>query len=188
MKTAALITILLISSLLSSATGAQDKWQDTDLSIRRLAPSAFQHLPENIARYLQSRGCTVPQLWHDAVPHNVITGEFARKGQTDWAVLCSKNRVSSILVFWRGSTKSVAEIAREPDRIYLQVVDSYGKVGFSRGISGVGKDYILKHYREYGGLKPPPIDHQGIDNGYDEKGSVILYYFRGKWLRLQGAD
>ena len=32
-----------------------------------------------------------------------------------------------------------------------------------------------------------PMDHQGIESG-GEKASVILYFYRGKWLTLQGAD
>ncbi|MEO8658007.1 MAG: hypothetical protein ABI693_06030 [Bryobacteraceae bacterium] len=45
----------------------------------------------------------------------------------------------------------------------------------------------MDRYRAYGGPKPPPIDHQGIESGGD-KASVVLYHYRGKWLTLQGAD
>ena len=31
---------------------------------------------------------------------NVMSGDFQNEGQTDWAVLCSRKRNSSILVFW----------------------------------------------------------------------------------------
>jgi hypothetical protein len=34
--------------------------------------------------------------------------DFARPGQTDWAVLCSVGRVSSVLVFWTGSETNPA--------------------------------------------------------------------------------
>jgi len=75
------------------------KFRDADLQVTRLGPSAFPELPRNIRRELERRGCTIPQVWEDRKPHNVIKGEFTRKGQTDWAVLCSLNRVSSILIF-----------------------------------------------------------------------------------------
>jgi hypothetical protein len=118
----------------------------------------------------------------------VIRGEFAKRGQTDWAVLCSKDGASSVLVFWRGSARSVAEIAKAADRNYLQVVGGNGEIGFSRSIIAVGREYILNHFREYGGPRPPRIDHQGIDDGYLGKASYTLYYHWGKWLELQGAD
>ena len=166
----------------------QDEWASADTATLRLPPTAFSRLPGNVVRYLQRRGCTIPQTYLNREPHNVISGEFAKRGQTDWAVLCSRNGVSSILVFWGGSARSVAEVARAPDRNFLQVVSGGGRIGFSRSIMPVGRDYILTHYREYGGPKPPRIDHQGIDDAYLEKASVVLYYYRGRWLELQGAD
>ncbi|PYR66590.1 MAG: hypothetical protein DMG20_12690 [Acidobacteria bacterium] len=40
----------------------------------------------------------------------------------------------------------------------------------------------------YGGPKPPPIDHLGINDVFIEKASVVWYFYQGKWLQLQGAD
>lgn len=167
---------------------AQDKWRVADSATARIPPAAFTQLPRNVRRSLQARGCTIPQTFAETKPHNVISGQFAKKGQTDWAVLCSRNKVSSILVFWNGSTKLVSEIAKGEDRNFLQVVRGNGEIGFSRSIIAVGRDYILARYKAYGGRKPPRIDHQGIDDGYLEKASYVLYYHRGKWLELQGAD
>jgi len=184
-----LFTLIVASMLCIAPTAAaQDKWRVADSATVRLSPLAFPQLPGRVRQSLVARGCKIPQTFADTKPHNIISGEFARKGQTDWAVLCSKNRVSSILVFWGGSTRSVAEIAKGADRNFLQVVGGDGEIGFSRSIIAVGRAYILNHYREYGGLKPPRIDHQGIDDGYIEKASSVLYYHRGKWLELQGAD
>ena len=92
------------------------------------------------------------------------------------------------MVFWRGSTKSVSEVAKVPDRNFLQTITEGGRIGFSRMIEAVDRDYILKHYEAYRGPKPPPIEHQGIDDAFIEKASVVRYYYRGKWLELQGAD
>ena len=180
--------LILAASCLVHGSGAQDRWEAADAAVLRLPPAAFPQLPRNIVRYLQARGCTVPQTFVSAEPHNVISGEFARRGQTDWAVLCSRGRESSIIVFWRGSTNSVSEIARAPDKSFLQTVDGEGRIGFSRKIDAVGRGYVVAHYKAYGGPKPPPIDHQGIDDGYVEKASVVLYFYRGRWLELQGAD
>src|SRR5947208_17097962 len=47
--------------------------------------------------------------------NNVIKGEFARPGQTDWAVLCSVKGVSTILVFWNGSENNPAALLPAAD-------------------------------------------------------------------------
>ncbi|MGA2147560.1 MAG: hypothetical protein ABSH49_21645 [Bryobacteraceae bacterium] len=163
------------------------KLDDAERHVSRLPPTAFPELPGNVVRALQRRGCTIPQDAFTYQPHNVIKGEFARSGQVDWAVLCSIKGVSSILVFWKGSEKSPAEIATMEDRIFLQGITA-GKVGYSRRIEPVGKDFIMRHYQSYGGPKPPPMDHQGIDDEFIEKASVTWYFYRGKWLKLTGAD
>jgi hypothetical protein len=32
------------------------------------------------------------------------------------------------------------------------------------------------------------MDHQGIDDAFVGKASVALYFYRGMWLQLSGAD
>jgi len=179
-----LLILVLILSVTCFAYG--DEWDAANLQTKRLAPTAFPELPKNIIRELQTRGCTIPQTYDNSKPHNVIHGEFAKKGQYDWAVLCSKNFVSVILIFWGGSEKNISEIAEMPDKTFLQGVDG-GRIGYSRAISIV-KQYIMDHYKAYGGLEPPPIDHKGIDDAFIEKASLVHYYYRGKWLQLTGAD
>lgn len=185
-----LIIILIMGVSLGAtvSSSAQDERSGADNKTKRLAPASFPQLPRNIARYLQSRKCRIPQLWDRATPHNAIRGMFAIKGRYDWAVLCSDGKTSSILILWGGSTKSVSEIAKASDKSYLQVVDGKGTIGYSRAISVIGKDFILDHYKAYGGPKPPPIRHQGINDIFDGKASVVYYRYRGKWIELQGAD
>lgn len=65
------------------------KLGEADIQVTRLPPSAFPEMPTNIRRELERRGCTIPKVWADKRPHNVIKGEFTGKGQTDWAVLLS---------------------------------------------------------------------------------------------------
>ena len=64
------------------------------------SPAAFPELPANLVQELQRRQCTIPQETFSKKRNNVIKGEFARPGQTDWGVLCSVKGVSTILVFW----------------------------------------------------------------------------------------
>ncbi|MBX3279280.1 MAG: hypothetical protein KF868_14855 [Acidobacteria bacterium] len=163
-------------------------WAAADSATLRLPPTAFSRLPGNIVQHLQRRGCTIPQTYLSSEPHNVISGEFTRRGQRDWAVLCSRNKESSILVFRRGSATSVLEVAKTPDRSFLQTITEGGKIGFSRMIGAVDRDYIFKQDEAYAGPKPPRIQHQGINDVFVGKASVVHYYYRRKWLELQGAD
>ncbi len=166
---------------------APDKWHEAEKNIKRLRPTEFSQLPKSIVKALQVRRCQIPQSPDVPKLHNIIRGKFANPTQNDWAVLCSRNHSSSILIFWNGSTKSVSEIEKSSDLDWLQG-SSEGKIGYSRIINPADKKYILDHYRGYGGPKPPLINHEGINVIFSGKASTIRYFHRKKWLRLQGAD
>jgi hypothetical protein len=87
---------------------------------------------------------------------------FAKKGQLDWAALCSTNGASSILIFWGGPKNCPDEISNKGDRDQLQRLAS--GVEYSRMIGSVGEKEILQFHDVFGGPKPPPIDHEGIDD------------------------
>jgi hypothetical protein len=174
--------------LFLSMTGvASAQWEEADRAVLRLPPNAFTELPARIMADLNRRGCTIPQVPEIDGLQNVIKGEFAKPGQTDWAVLCSVNRVSSILIFWNGSIEGVSEIEKRPDIQHLQ---GWGgsRIIFDRHLAPVGAGYIAEHYRTYGGPTPPPLDHQGVDDQWVGKASVVQYFYDGKWLQLTGAD
>jgi hypothetical protein len=123
----------------------------------------------------------------DKKPQNVIKGEFTGKGRTDWAALCSLNHISTILIFRNASEREPLELAPQSDAGNLQS-GSGAAIEYSRVISAVGRDYMLKHYRAYGGPEPRAIDHRGINDAFVEKASVVRYFYAGKWLELTGAD
>jgi hypothetical protein len=162
-------------------------FERADRETVRRNPTAFPELPKNVLTQLQRRGCKIPQVPMVDGRQNVIKGEFAKPGQTDWAVLCSIGGVSSILIFWNGSEVNPTEIGKANDVDRLQGWGNY-KIVYSRAISAAGEKYMMEHYNAYGGEKPPPIDHLGIDDAFVGKASVVLYFYRGKWLRLTGAD
>jgi hypothetical protein len=163
------------------------RWETADRQVVRLRPAAFPELPKNLLAELERRGCTIPQLSMMEGRQNVIKGQFAKRGQTDWAVLCSVERVSSILVFWNASEINPGRIAEMKDIDRLQGAGG-DKIVYSRAITPVGKAAIMQHYAGFGGPKPPPIDHQGIDDAFFGKASVVNYLYQGKWLELTGAD
>lgn len=171
--------LLAALCILPLAIGAQavDQSPQRTYPVRRLQPKAFPELPKNLVTELERRGCTVPQ-GSAGRRVNVIQGEFSKPGQIDWAVLCSKQASTSLLVFWNSNAADPAVLAKFPD--------NPGRI-FDWFIRPVDRTFIMDHYRAYGGPKPPPIDHQGIESGGDTA-STVLYYYQRKWLALQGAD
>jgi hypothetical protein len=162
-------------------------WDAAARNIRRLPVSAFPGLPASVAAVLTARQCTIPQPFGDRRAHNAIRGEFFAKGEMSWAVICSVDGRSSILAFRNNHDASPAVLAMAEDRGYLQGIGG-DEIGFSREILPVGQSAIMSYYRAFGGPQPPSIDHSGIDDAFVGKASVIWYYYRGKWMALQGAD
>jgi len=181
----AVVTFIFALAAALSSNGAQD-WEKADLAINRLPPSAFPELPASVGRELVRRGCTIPQP-HGVAHANVIKGRFTAAGQTDWAVLCSIRRVSSILVFRGGSPPAVAELAPQPYVGLLRVTEP-GVIGYSRDLTVADADSIRIHYERHGGPKPPPLDHDGIEDSFLESASIVWYWYRGRWLQLTGAN
>jgi hypothetical protein len=161
--------------------------------IRRLPPSSFPELPKLTVKQLEALGCTIPQVDGELKSHNVIHGSFTRPGQSDWAVLCSRSGESSILVIWGRPTACPGELATANDARYQQG-DASGHLVFSRQISRVNRDHILKYRQAFssdgnGTLKDSPrLDHEGIEDTFVGKASEIHYCSQGKWQTLQGED
>jgi hypothetical protein len=170
---------------------AQRDWQaraeEAIGKIRRLPVEAFPELPTAVAGVLRARNCRVPQPSPEGAPRNVIRGEFFAKGEAGWAVFCSANNSTALLAFRNDRDTNPDTVTTSEDRRYLQGLDG-NQIGYSREITAAGRDFIMRHYRAYGGPEPPPIDHRGIDDAFLEKASITWYFYQGKWLRLQGAD
>ena len=164
----------------------QTQFAEAARRIRHLPVDAFPQLPATVAKVLRSRKCTVPQAG-DTGARNVIRGEFIAQGQLGWAVLCSVNESSTLLVFRHDADEAPQALSTREDRDYLQGLGG-DKIGFSHEITAVDRAFILRHYRVYGGPPPPPIDHHGIDDAFLGKASTTWFFHAGRWLQLQGAD
>jgi hypothetical protein len=191
MKLRAVIPALLIATVAQALAKLPEdlkrQFDEAERRIVRLPPSAFPELPRNVIKELQRRGCSIPQEAFSKKLNNVIKGQFARPGELDWAVLCSIKGVSTILVFWNGSEKNPAAIAPFEDRIFLQGITDE-KIGYSREITPVGKDFIVLHARASAEPTPPLINHQGLDDAFIEKASSTWYFYDHNWLKLAGSD
>ena len=187
---------LLLALVLAQADDAADssQWtrsqleawiEKTDKETKRLSPSEFHDLPAAIQSDLIERNCTIPQAGSNPRPHNVISGHFQVPGRKDWAVLCSIDRMSRILMYKGGDVRSLYEKpdSASPDRDWVQ-----GGIGFSRSIGAADSKTITRYNLEFAGPELPPIDHQGLAEMYVGKASTIYYWHDGSWLELQGAD
>jgi hypothetical protein len=181
---------LLAAAIACSQTKSQLNAEKADREVTRLPPGDFPQLPPAIRHELSRRGCTIPQPSGEKIRRNVIKGAFTQPGQLDWAVLCSVHQTSAILVFPNASTTRIFELARREDKNELQELrpDGGPVLGYSRQIDPVGRHFILERYRAYGGPKPPPIDHQGINDAFIGKASEVYYFHRGRWRKLTGGD
>jgi hypothetical protein len=164
-----------------------EAWERANAATKRIDPAAFPGIPGWLRTDLGRRHCSIPQSFGVNRPHNIVHGFFNDGNATDWAVLCSRERVSTILVFWDEQAQKVAELSSEPDANSLQVVLP-GEIGFSRAIGVATPATIRGYHRAFadGGL--PALSHSGINDAFVGKGSVVWYWHRGKWLRLTGAD
>lgn len=166
-----------------------------DNGIRKVQPADVAGLPPEFVEKLNVRGCSIPQFGDvgragQAVgesagePTNVIHGEFARHGQEDWAVLCSKGGSSTIVIFWGKTTACPASLARLEDAHYLKRGKDK-KVRYSRSIRALGES-DLGDRAGIAGLKP--FAHQGIDDRFVGKSSAFFYCSEGKWKIFPGKD
>ncbi len=188
MRATSVLWILSTLLLIPSEARAQDHWSVADSAVVRLAPRVFKELTPAIVAYLEARECTVPQVRDDSGPHNVLSGEFVKAGQRDWALLCSTNQVSRILVFPGGSVEAVVELGESPDRHFLQAKGADGIV-FSRRLAVTSPEYIHRQSERYAPEESLiAVCHEGIDDIYLGKGSTVHLFAEGRWLQLQGAD
>lgn len=178
---------IAIGVKLPSTEPAQTAWDSALTAIRQLNPNAFEFAPEAVRSYFAQQGCTIPQGFHSEEAHNLISGEFAARGQTDWAALCSRNDTSEIVILWGGPAQCPSRIAAGSDAGLLQTIGG-GRIGYSRAIQTVDKRYIDQHAKAYEGPEPPGADHDGIDDAFLGKASVVRFCHSNRWLRLQGAD
>jgi hypothetical protein len=165
-------------------------------AIRKLPPGDVAGLPAQFVEKLNARGCAVPQFGavgraNDTAgggdagePTNVIHGEFARNGQEDWAVLCSKGGSSTIVIFWGKATTCSASLARLEDAHYLKLGKDK-KVRYLRSIRALGKS-DLGDRAGIAGLKS--FSHEGIDDRFVGKSSAFFYCSDGKWKIFPAKD
>jgi hypothetical protein len=165
-------------------------------SVKRLQPSEvatqIPGLPPEFVQKLNRRGCSIPQLDEGpdvqtseskaTEPTNVIEGEFAKKGQKDWAALCSNGKTSTIVIFWSKPTSCASQLARLDDPHFMQL-GADKKMHYSRSITASDPSRDASQHRG-----PKQMSHQGIYDAFVGKASSLFYCNEGKWRIFPGAD
>lgn len=182
-----LVLLAIVLLLQPARVPTPQEWEAAERAIVRLEPAAFTDLPASVRDDLDRRRCTIPQSDPGTAPHGVIRGRFTSAGRTDIAVLCSVDGASTILVFRGASAADVAQLARSADKDFLQGAGG-GRIQFSRVIGVAAPARIREYHKAFGGPALPRLDHDGIEDIFAGKASVIRYWAGGKWLELPGAD
>jgi hypothetical protein len=170
-----------------------------------LSPSAFPELPAAVRADLERRHCSIPQVRLANWRTNVIHGAFESPGRTDWAALCMRGRISSILLYRGGSTAAPKVLPNSGN--FIATTDAAGiRQGWSisrhiRTHATGTISLMTRRCLDSGGViygfdvhpgrcvrLPARIDHQGISNGNWADGSFTFYYYRGKWLILPAGE
>jgi len=151
---------------------------EAEKEIQFINPAEATTLPQKARETLASEKCLIPKTL-DGYGSAWIKGSFAKKGQTDWAVLCSDNEgQSKIKVIWGGSQKPCpGSLSVSENKTFLQVVDT-NKVAFSRVLN------LKKPTRK----DTSKFQKEGISDGFAEKGSTVFFCMAGNWQSQVGAD
>ncbi|PYX76123.1 MAG: hypothetical protein DMG72_05755 [Acidobacteria bacterium] len=63
----------------------------------------------------------------------------------------------------------------------------FGGSGYSVGYCR-GRRWSVPSSRTSTGFVPRIVDHDGIENRFVGKASMVWYWFGGKWIQLSGTD
>ncbi|QNP40051.1 hypothetical protein [Lysobacter solisilvae (ex Woo and Kim 2020)] len=185
-----LIALVLLLAWLPAYPQAIGIPDPGDIPLRE--PAEFPALPLDIRHDLERRGCRIPQS-QQADPNarsNVVSGRFGSAAQRDWAVLCSRNGDSSLLVYWRGDINDVLVEAGSPDMDWMQWQGPPEGWQYTRYIATATPKMIRRLADAFGDPSelPVPLDHDGIEAGDSGKASTIRYWHHGQWIELTGMD
>jgi hypothetical protein len=152
--------------------------------VPRFAPDRFPTLPPAARDVFNKISCAVPQMSATGGPQNVIAGEFAAKGQRDWAALCSDGSTTVVRVAWGGPARCEDGVgARQDSESMTQVPPSM--FTYDRTISTATTEHIGRALVRFKTTLPEPPAHDAIED--TNRKAPALYYCRGgRWLTVPG--
>jgi len=161
--------------------------------VYRFPPDSFPELPKPVRDSLAHRGCQIPTP--GAFRRSVVTGAFTVKGAVEWAILCSVQDTSQILIFNAGNGAVVDSLGRGADSGWIQGNGNNTWL-FSRVIGIVSMrelniipiDTTSEYTVYYGRMLPKPIDHDGVYEWFLDKASTTYYFAQGRWIDVGTSD
>ena len=172
--------------------------------VERLSPDRFRDVPSQIRQRMLADRCRIPQAGTPRSDNsvrqnentvrgveaslpltNVISGEFAARGQRDWAALCSSNGRSTIRVYWGGSSACAPAFEPHNDVDLLEGYDVGSSIdyGFAASLERMTISLMratAKKSADSGEpLHLPPLTHDAL--GFARKPFEFYYCDRGKW-------
>lgn len=160
-------------------------------NIEYISPLDFEKVPAYIREEFYEMGCMIPQphsffTFKSGRPLNIISGEFAAPGQTDWAAICSRDGQSETIVLWGGPAQCNRVLDRaSPDSGCTQGWGEFGMV-YSCVISSFPPD-VGPLFKMDEGL-PERRTHDAINDYFLDKAAVAYYCHEGKWVSFGTAD
>lgn len=129
----------------------------------RFTYERFASLPPTVRDQFRTMNCQVPQPSLTGAPQNLIQGEFAAKGQRDWAALCSDGSTTMMRIVWGGTVRCEDSFAARQDADTL-VQPSPGVWNYSRTITPAAVAQINRVLlRSKAKLSETPA-HDGIED------------------------
>ncbi|GGG92480.1 hypothetical protein [Silvibacterium dinghuense] len=150
--------------------------------IRLMPLNSFPDLPRAVEKTLEQRGCLIPQTYEARQLENVIHGSFEKQGTSDWAVLCSTNGTTALLVFFASQPGVAIMLRRQPDAQWLGS-ESVGEYGSAWGIAVAPASQVTAAMGRGAAL----ADHDGIADTNVERSNAVHYFHEGKWTASNSA-
>ena len=183
---AIMVGLALLVSAQSAPTIRSGELTPADLAlivsrVPRVAIDRFSALPPTVREAFTQINCQVPQST-PAAPANVIQGEFAARGQRDWAALCSDGTLTQIRVVWGGSARCDDRVATTQDADTL-VATAPGVYTYNRTIATATAAQVERLLVKYRTTLPEDPAHHAIDDATDRV-SVLRYCAGRQWLSV----
>jgi hypothetical protein len=101
------------------------EWAKAFEELPRLAPGSLKDVPPGLVALLKKKGCLVPKA-----ARAVTKGHFQNSEDIDWAALCSKDRRSSVVVFFSKPSGCADEVGGTDEKSVLERSTSRGEVTY----------------------------------------------------------
>lgn len=152
---------------------------DTALIVSKLPRFTYERfgaLPPTVRDQFRAMNCQVPQPSLTGTPQNVIQGEFAAKGQRDWAALCSNGSTTMVRIVWNGPVRCEDSFAARQDADTLVQpspgVWNYGRTITTGSVAQINRVLL----RSKAKLSESPA-HDGIEDTIDR--ATLAHYCGG---------